>query len=151
MNSFPEPQQEAIERVARPIRVEVHLAPQDARRAAFDRGPLAKLRRLRPDTVVSYVAHTSTGLYEQADPGYGEIRYSIDDRTVTTRAVTEDALAESILSLAGVPMAEENAAQESIYRGRPLSATPELAPALFFAVWPAVIAGLWLFTARRHS
>jgi hypothetical protein len=148
VNSFAEPVQEAIERVVQPIRVEVHLAPQDARRAAFDRGPLAKLRRIRPDTAVSYVAGTSTGLYEQAAPGYGEIRYSLDGRTVTTRAVTDDALAESVLSLAGITETDE---QESIYRGRPLAATPVMAPALFFAVWPALVAGLWLFTARRHS
>lgn len=150
LNSFAEPQEEAIAHLAGPIHVDVHLAPQDMRRAAFDRGPLAKLRRLRSDTVVTYVARTSTGLYEQADPGYGEIRYSIGDRVVVTRAVTDESLVESILSLSPAPIVEEETA-DSIYRGRPLSAKPALAPGLFFIAWPAVVAGLWLFTVRRQS
>jgi hypothetical protein len=148
VNSFPEPVEEALEHITQPIQVEVHLAPQDARRGLFDRGPLAKLRRIRPDTVVSYVATTPTGLYEQTAPGYGEIHYSLGGRTLTTRAVTDDSLAESILSLAGVTESEEGG---SIYRGHPLSASPVMAPELFFVAWPAVVAGLWIFTARRHS
>lgn len=147
INSFPEPIEEAIEKVPGALHVEIHLAPQDSRRGAFDRGPLAKLRRIRSDTSVSYVARTATGLYEQADPGYGEIRYSLGGRTVTTRAVTDDALAESIVELAGITVNDD---QETPYRGRPLTATPVLASAVFFIAWPVTTGGLWLFTSRRR-
>jgi len=147
VNSFPEPVEEALETVPGTITVEVHLAPQDSRRGGFDRGPLAKLRRIRPDTTVTYVARTATGLYEQADPGYGEIRYSLGGRTIETRAVTDESVAESIVALAGVTIADE---QETFYPGRPLAATPAYAPVLFFIAWPIGIGGLWLFTSRRH-
>lgn len=147
ISSFPEADEELLERIAGAIRVEVHLAPQDSRRSVLDRGPIAKLRRARPDTTVTYVSRTATGLYEQADPGYGEIRYALGDRSVTTRAVTDDALLEAIRDLTGTTLADE---QDAPYRGRPLAATPVFAPTVFFVAWPVVVAGLWLLTSRRH-
>jgi len=147
VNSFAEADEEMLERITGPIRVDVHLAPQDSRRSMFERGPLAKLRRAHPDTVVTYVSRTATGLYEQADAGYGEIHYGLGERTVTTRAVTDESLAESIRDLSGVPLDDE---QDVPYRGRPLAASPVFAPTTFFVGWPVVVAGLWLLASRRH-
>ena len=58
----------------------IHLAPQDVRRLQFERGPLSKLRRAVPALRVTYTARTASGLYEQSDEGYGEIRYSLAGR-----------------------------------------------------------------------
>jgi hypothetical protein len=146
VSSFAEADEEMLKQIAGPIRVEVHLAPQDSRRTVLERGPLAKLRRVRPDTTVTYVSRTATGLYEQADPGYGEIRYAWGERTLTTRAVTDDALVESIRDLAGITGSDE---QDLPYRGRPLTASPVFAPIIFFVAWPVMAAGLWLWTSRR--
>jgi len=66
---------------------------------------------------------------------------------VTTRAVTDESLAESIRDLAGVPLDDE---QDVPYRGRPLAASPVFAPPTFFVGWPVVVAGLWLLASRRH-
>ena len=147
VNSFPEPIEAALETITGPIHVDVHMAPQDSRRGAFDRGPLAKLRRLRPDTTVTYIARTATGLYEQADSGYGEIRYALGDRTSTTRALTDESLTESIIDLAGITTTEE---QDVPYRGRPLAATPVFAATIFFIAWPLATGGLWWVSSRRH-
>ena len=74
LNSFAEHDEEALAQITQPIHIEVHLAPQDPRRTAFDRGPLAKLQRVHP-VDVSLVARTATGLYEQA--GYSRERILI--------------------------------------------------------------------------
>lgn len=156
VNSFSEPEEEALAAFPGLVGVEIHLAPQDPRRAAFERGPLARLRRARGDVRVSYIARTATGLYEQADPGYGEIRYSLGHRIVINRAITDEGLVESLLALADItPPADD----DPPYRGRPLSAAPVFAPILFYGLWPAGVAGLWFFTSfgtsfltfRRHS
>jgi len=67
-NSFPEAEQEALERIATPLAIEVHLAPSDPRRQQLERQAFAKLERAMPHVRVAYVSRTSSGLYEQADP-----------------------------------------------------------------------------------
>lgn len=148
VNSFDERDEEALARIAQPIAIEVRLAPQDPRRAAFERGPLAKLRRLQPRTHVSFLARTSTGLYEQADPGYGEIRCRVGDRSGVTRAVTDEALVETLLEVSGTPRLGE---MDLPYRGHPLSVYPAGAAAIFFLMWPVVSAGSWIVMSRRQS
>jgi ABC-2 type transport system permease protein len=148
INSFDERDEEALERIAQPIQVDVRLAPQDPRRVAFERGPLAKLRRVHPQTRVSFIARTATGLYEQADAGYGEIRCRVGDRTGVTRAVTDEALVETILGAAAVSRLGE---MDLPYRGHPHSVHPAGAAAVFFLMWPVVTAGSWIVLSRRHS
>jgi hypothetical protein len=148
ISSFPRADVEALASISAPIRLEVHLAAQDARRAPFDRGPLAKLRRAVPEVEVNYRARTTTGLYEQADAGYGEIRYTVGDRTGASRALTDEAVIETLLELAGAyPVGESDAP----YRGYPLITRPKGAVPVFFFLWPIVCASLWFWSSRRRS
>jgi hypothetical protein len=147
-NSFAEPEQEALAQIGRPLAIEVHFAPQDPRRVVFDRGPLAKLRRAMPHVSVTYVARTGTGLYEQADPGYGEIRYALDGRSASGRAVTDEGVLETVLGLAGVTPGADSDAE---YRGHPLVARPAGAAVMFYGVWPIAIAGLGAWISRRQA
>ena len=55
-NSFPEADERAIRRIREPLRVEVHLAPEDPRRLDLDRRALSKLLRTLPDIRVTYVS-----------------------------------------------------------------------------------------------
>jgi len=146
ISSFPRADVEALASISEPIRVEVHLAAQDARRSPFDRGPLAKLRRAVPDVEVQYRARTTTGLYEQADPGYGEIRYTVGGRTDASRALTDEAVVEMLLDLAAVKRMEG----DTPYRGYPLVTLPAGASAIFFLLWPAACASLWLWSSWRR-
>jgi hypothetical protein len=144
INSFPAAEAEALSAIADPIRLEVHLAPQDARRTPFERGSMAKLRRAVPGAAIVYVARTSTGLYEQADPGYGEVRYQVGARSGASRALTDEAVVEMILGLASVTAADE---REAPYRGFPLAVSPTGVTAAFFIVWPVAWAGIWFWSS----
>ena len=147
-NSFPEAEQEALERIATPLAIEAHLAPSDPRRQQLERQAFAKLQRTMPHVRVAYVARTSSGLYEQADPGYGEIWYSLNGHRVMSRMVTDEGVLETVLGLAGVvPPAD----QDQEFTGHPLSARPIGAGLLFYALWPAAIAGLGAMFWRRHA
>src|SRR5205085_9334151 len=138
-NSFPEFEQEALGHLPGPLAISVHLSAQDPRRLAFDRGPLAKLRRAVPNLSVSYTSRTGTGLFEQSDPGYGEITYALGGKRDSSRVITDDGVVETILALAGVSPSEEDAGG---YRGHPLVARPAGAALVFYGIWPVATLGL---------
>jgi hypothetical protein len=147
-NSFPEADEEALEHLATPVTITMHLSPQDPRRLQFERGPLAKLRRVVPRLVVRQVSRTSSGLFEQADSGYGEIIYEVNGRSQVNRGVTDEAALETIFDLTG---SAPNEGAETEFAGHPLVARPSRAATVFYGVWPAGVLGLALLVTRRSG
>ncbi len=136
-NSFPRADEQALRSIRTPLRIEVHLAPEDPRRIDLEHRALSKLRRVLPDLHVDYLSATSIGLFEQTSEGYGEIRYHLGGKSTTSRATTAEGVLEAIYSLADVTPAAENG--EDIFRGHPLAVRPAGAAAVFYGVWPAVV------------
>jgi ABC-2 type transport system permease protein len=149
MNSFPEPDEEALARIRGPLRIEVHLAPEDPRRADLDRKAIAKLRRVMPAMRVQYVSATSIGLFEQNTPHYGEVWYELGGKREMSRATTAESALETIYALAGVKPPEEGGDQ--LFRGHPLATAPKGAAAVFYGIWPATIVIGAFFTRRRQA
>jgi hypothetical protein len=147
-NSFSEPDEEALEQLSSPLSIEIHLAPQDPRRVQFERSALAKLRRAVPALHVTYVARTASGLYEQADPGYGEIQYALGTRRTGNRMVTDEGALEAIFEVAGTKPDEEN---EVLYTGHPLQTQPGGAAPIFYGIWPALVAIAGFTVTRRTT
>jgi hypothetical protein len=147
VNSFSEPEQEALERITGPLRIEVHLAPVDPRRTELDRVALVKLFRVMKDVTVSYTARTSSGLYESADPGYGEIWYDLGGKREMSRMVTSEGVLETIFALSGVSPNNEH---EVEFAGHPLTARPAGAAVVFYGVWPVAVglAGFLILRGR---
>ena len=75
-NSFAESDAAALQSIRDPLRIEVHLAPEDPRRFDLEHRALSKLRRVLPRLQVQFISATSTGLFEQTAPQYGEIWYT---------------------------------------------------------------------------
>lgn len=148
VNSFSRAEEAALMQIGKPLRIEVHLAPEDPRRVDFDRRVIAKLRRVLPSLRVDYVAATTTGMFEQTADQYGEIWYAIDGRREMNRATTPEGALETIFALAGVTPGADRA--EDIFRGHPLAAPPTGAALVFYGVWPAVVvASAWLIRWRQ--
>jgi hypothetical protein len=147
-NSFSEPEQEALEHIRAPLRIEAHMAPQDPRRFDLEHHALSKLRRVMPDVRVTYVSTTSIGLYEQTGQGYGEIWYDLGGRRAMSRMTTAEGVLETIFGLAGVTPASE-AEPEAV--GHPLVARPAGASLVFYGIWPAAVAGLAFLVLRRRG
>ena len=147
-NSFSEADEEMLGRIRAPLRIEVHLAPEDPRRADLDRKAIAKLRRVMPVVQVQYVSSTSIGLFEQTAPHYGEIWYELGGRREMSRATTTESALETIYALAGVKAPAEN--DDTLFRGHPLAVAPKGAAAVFYGIWPAsVVAGAFLIRRRQ--
>lgn len=148
-NSFPRADEQALAAIRQPLFIEVHLAPEDPRRVELEARALSKLRRVLPGVQVRYVSSSSIGLFEQAQPGYGEIWYSLAGRRAMSRATTPDGLLEAIYSLAGITPPLESGAD--IFRGHPLAKEPKGAAALFYFVWPAAFLAGAIIARRRLS
>ncbi len=148
-NSFSEADERALREIHAPLRIEVHLAPEDPRRLDLEHQALSKLRRLLPKLDVRYVSATSIGLFEQSSAGYGEIWYELDGRRMMSRVTTEEGVLETIYALAGIaPPAEE---EESAFRGHPLASTPTGASIFFYLGWPGVVAFSAIMMRRRRK
>ncbi|HYW42075.1 MAG TPA: hypothetical protein VE959_04410 [Bryobacteraceae bacterium] len=145
-NSFSEPEEEILRRIRTPLAIEAHLAPEDPRRFELERQTLSKLKRIMPKVEVRYVSATSIGLFEQASPHYGEIRYDLGGRRAMNRITTSEGVLETIYELAGVaPPKEEEAGRH----GHPLAVRPAHAGLLFYGIWPVAVAALRLFLKWR--
>ncbi len=146
MNSFPEADEKALAAIRTPLGIEVHLAPEDPRRADLDRKAIGKLRRVMPAVHVRYVSATSIGLFEQSAPHYGEIWYELGGKKAMSRATTAESALETIYDLAGIKPPVET--DPELFRGHPLAVAPKGAAALFYGIWPATVI-LGAFFIRR--
>jgi len=146
-NSFPEADEQALRQIHAPLRIEVHLAPEDPRRLDLEHRALSKLRRLMPKLQVQYVSATSIGLFEQTSAGYGEIWYSLGGRKTMSRVTTAEGVLETIYSLAGIAPPQEN--DEATFRGHPLAVAPKGAGDVFYIVWPGLVTAAALVVRRR--
>jgi hypothetical protein len=132
-NSFSEADERALEKIRVPLKIEVHLAPEDPRRMDLESHALSKLRRIMPKLEVSYVAATSIGLFEQANPGYGEIWYQAGGRKTMSRVTTAEGVLEAIYAVTGVAPPVETV---EVFRGHPLAVPPKGAGTIFYVLWP---------------
>jgi ABC-2 type transport system permease protein len=146
-NSFSEEDERALKRISGPVRIDVHLAPEDPRRVDLDRQAVAKLRRIMPKLDVRYISATSVGLFEQTSPQYGEIWYDVAGRRTMSRVTTAEGVLQAIYATAGIapPGSEEGAA----FRGHPLAHPPRGAAVVFFALWPAAVPSAAILCRRR--
>lgn len=147
-NSFPKADEALLRTLRQPLRVTVHLAPEDPKRVDLERNVLAKLQRVVPRLEVTYAARSRTGLFEDADSHYGEIWYAVGPKRALLRSTTEPIVLEKIYELAGV--APPPAAPDPPYSGYPLTASARGAAPLFFVAWP-LAAGLAFFISRGRG
>lgn len=146
-NSFSESQTEILGAIRAPLRIRVHLAPEDPRRFDLEQQTLSKLRRTMPNVTVDYVSQTSTGLFEQASANYGELWYDLGGKQAVSQITTPRGVLDTIYELAGEPLPQEGSASQP---GHPLVAQPLGAFPLFYIAWPLAVLGLGLFFQRRR-
>ncbi len=136
MNSFSRSEEAALRQLKGPLTIEVHLAPEDPRRVDLERRALVKLRRVMPRADIRYISDTSIGLFEQSNLHYGEINYSFNGHTATSRAATPEAVLENIFTVAGIT---DLPADDDNFRGHPLAVPPKGASLFFYGLWPLLV------------
>lgn len=146
-NSFSNADESALKQIKSPLRIEAHLAAEDPRRVDLERKAFTKLRRTMRRVEVTYVAATTTGLFEQTAAHYGEIWYDLDGRRAMSRLTTAEGVLETIFDLAGIQPPTEP--DSEIFRGHPLAVPPKGAAAVFYGIWPALVVATAFFVLRR--
>jgi hypothetical protein len=147
-NSFAVADEAALRSIRQPLQVEVHLAPEDPRLEDLRRGVLEKLERLLPNMTVTMSARTRTGMFEQADPHYGESWYQVGNRRAMTHSATPAIVLETIYQVAGIP---PPAGTESSYPGYPLVRAPGGIAGWFFVAWPLLLLTALVVPAVRSG
>lgn len=148
-NSFSEADEAALRQIHGPLRIEVHLAPEDPRRVDLERNALSKLRRIMPKLRVEYRSATAIGLFEQTSAGYGEIHYSLGAHKAVGRATSAEAVLETLYSLAGISPPKESDADA--FHGHPLAVEPKGAGTVFYILWPSLVLAGAVFTRKSFS
>ena len=135
-HSFASADAAALRSIKEPLLVEVHLAPEDPRRADLERSVLAKLRRVMR-VEATYAATSATGMFEKPDSRYGEVWYQIGAQRELLRSTIEPIVLETIYRLAGITAPEKTDGEG--YPGYPLAAHPRFAAPFFYIVWPLLV------------
>jgi hypothetical protein len=141
-NSFPIADARALVSLTEPLRVTVHLAPEDPRFVDLNRNVLAKLERAMPDVTIRLASDRLTG----RDERYGEVEYLYGGLADVSRSTSHREVLPLLYALAGreIPRPEPDAD----YPGYPLNADAQPALAWFFGALPTLIACAWWWSRR---
>src|SRR5258707_14309422 len=85
-NSFPVTDQRLLAKLAEPLVVTVHLAPEDPRYADLQRNVLAKLERAMPNVSVRLAGGRQTPATNSGGDYYGEVEYAYAGRSDISRS-----------------------------------------------------------------
>ena len=145
-NSFPVTDQRLLAKLAEPLVVTVHLAPEDPRYADLQRNVLAKLDRAMPNVSVRLAGGRQTPATNSGDDSYGEVEYAYANRSDISRSTSPREILPLLYGLAGVsPPAPASGGD---YPGYPLAANGQVVLIWFFCGLPLCIALAW-WRSRR--
>jgi hypothetical protein len=150
-NSFSAEDERALAQLRGPLRITVHLAPEDPRLADLERGVLRKLRRTVRDVDIAYASRGSSGLFEGSGAGYGEVWYAANGRREMSRSTTEPIVLETIYRVAGILPPPPAQGRASAYSGYPLRHEPDYAGLMFYGLWPLLVVSLWWWSRRSST
>src|SRR5216684_2233042 len=145
-NSFPVADQRVLAKLAEPLVVTVHLAPEDPRYADLQRNVLAKLERVLPNVSIRLAGGRQSLATNAGDDRYGEIEYTYGGRSDISRSTSPREILPLLYNLAGVNPAAP--APGGDYPGYPLVAPGQVALLWFFFGLPLCIVLVW-WRSRR--
>jgi ABC-2 type transport system permease protein len=145
-NSFPAADQRMLAKLAGPLVVTVHLAPEDPRYADLQRNVLAKLERVLPNMSVRLAGGQQSLATNAGEDRYGEVEYTYGGRSDVSRSTSPREVLPMLYSLAGVN--SPAAAPAGDYPGYPLVAGGKVALLWFFCGLPLCIALAWWWSRR---
>lgn len=141
INSF-HPQNEAeLRKLNKPLKIEIHLDPDDSLSVDFERTFLSKLRRVVKNFEVVYLKPKDAGPNGIDDPHYGEINYDYNGVRLQSHDVGARRALEVLHFLTGTRLEGE---VESPYPGHPIKGDAGKFRILFYALMPGLIILFWM-------
>lgn len=140
-NSFPVADEHMLSTLKEPLRVTVHLAPEDPRYVDVRRNVLTKLQRVMPDVQILLASGHQLYGSVPTDPDYGLLEFVYGSRSDNTRSTSPREILPLIYSLAGHAPPEPIPGAE--YPGYPVVASGRPALLWYFVVLPFCILIAW--------
>jgi ABC-2 type transport system permease protein len=138
--------QTALAKLAEPLVVTVHLAPEDPRYADLQRNVLAKLERAMPNVSIRLADGRQNPRTNAGDDSYGEVEYAYGSRSDISRSSSPREILPLLYGLAGISSPAPASAGD--FPGYPLVASGQVALFWFFCGLPVCIALAW-WQSRR--
>jgi hypothetical protein len=148
-NSFAVADANQVARLAEPLAITVHLAPEDPRYIDLQRNVLAKLERTMLHVSIRLATTRQSFASSANDESYGEIEYRYGARSDTSRSTSPRELLPVIYGLAGVQPPAPIASAE--FPGYPLVTDGAFSLLWFLAVLPILIVLAWWRSRRLPS
>ena len=145
-NSFPAADARVLAKLSEPLRVSVHLAPEDPRFIDLQRNVLSKLARAMPDATIRLAAARQPIATGTGDESYGQIEFSYGARADVTRSTSPREILPLLYGLAQVPVPQPDLGGG--YPGYPLTADAQVTLPFFFGALPLLIALAWWLSRR---
>lgn len=145
INSFNPKNEAELRKITKPLKITIHLSPDDSLSVDFEQNFLSKLRRVVKDVTVIYVPPKEAGASGQEDPKFGQILYDYNGIQLQSHDVGAPRALETLHVLTGVSLEGEVA---SPYPGHPLKTETGICLFIFYVFLPAVIVLSW-FTCQR--
>lgn len=145
-NSFPVADQQVLAKLAEPLVVTVHLAPEDPRYADLQRNVLAKLERVLPNVSVRLAGGRQSLATNAGDDTYGEVEYAYGGRSDVSRSSSPREILPLLYGVARVPLPAPIPGTD--YPGYPFVATGQVVLPWFFCGLPLFIALAWWWSRR---
>lgn len=145
INSFHPRNEAELRKINNPLRIEIHLDPDDSIAVDFERTFLSKLRRVLKNFTVVYVKPKEPGASGQEDPRYGEINYDYNGVRLQSHDVGAPRALEVLHFLTGTRLEGE---VDSPYPGHPVKADAGQFRFLFYVFMPGCILLLWMGSQR---
>jgi ABC-2 type transport system permease protein len=148
-NSFAVADANQLARLAEPLAITVHLAPEDPRYIDLQRNVLAKLERLMPHVSIRLATARQSFAASAGDEAYGEIEYRYGTRQDTSRSTSPREILPLIYGLADAqPPAPIPSAE---FPGYPLVTDGAFVLLWFLAILPILIVLAWWRSRRLPS
>jgi hypothetical protein len=129
---------QALRQIKEPIRITLHLRPEDSRRQDLEHGLLAKLRRTLPNLRITSAAGGQSMFAASEDDAYGLIEYDYQGRHDQSYSNSSEEILAILFGLARMKMPIR---QASSARGYPLVADASAPGWWFYLVLPLVCLG----------
>jgi len=140
-HSLPPEISQALRRIKGPIRITLHLRPEDSRLQDLEQGLLARLQRTLPDLRISSTAGGQTMFAASEDGDYGLIEYEYQGRHDQSYSNSSEEILAILFGLARLKMPTR---QTVAARGYPLVADAGAAGWWYYLVLPLVCLGGFL-------
>lgn len=131
-NSFNPAVERALRRIDQPLKITVHLSPDDSRLADLERNVLDKLRRSVPRLKVIYAGQAQASADGRDD--YGLIAYEYGSKREESRSNSEEEILPILFTLSGQSVVADAVPE---YPGYPLVADAGAWGVWFYVVLPA--------------